>query len=275
MPSCPLLDRFRMPLRSPRSLDEDFRIGEPDQGHHVFYVPVEHVNVRARLVLVGITPGPTQIPLARSVAREHLLSGAPDEEVLVKAKQAAAFAGMRDRINQMLDHFQIPRLLGLGAASDLWGSEFRHLYPTSLVPNAAFKGVAYFNGPFESILTVPLLREQFEMHFVPSLSLIPKEAVFIAMGPVVQEGLSWCVDRGLIRRQQLLGYFPHASGRSGSQFGYFMRQKRLSDLKPKDPVRYRARDLDAAYDAIAKNIQTCFPSARPPGLAASGGLTQT
>lgn len=251
-------------------MDEDFRLGEPDHGHHVFYVPFEHVNVRARLVLVGITPGPTQMALARKVARQHLLSGEPDELVLAKTKQAAAFAGMRDRINQMLDHFQIPRLLGFGAARSLWESEFQHFQPTSLVPNAAFKGTDYFNGPFESILSVPLLREQFEKQFVPSLSRVPKDAFYIAMGPVVQDGLSWCADRGLIQRQQILGYFPHASGSSGSQFAYFMRQKHLSDLKPKDPVRYRVHDLDAAYEAIANRVQAHLPSsARIPGPTAS------
>jgi hypothetical protein len=259
MPSYPLLNRFRTPLLSPHSTDEDFRLGQSDQGHNLFYVPFEHVNAGARLVLVGITPGPTQMALARKVARLQLLSGELDEAVLVKAKQVAAFAGMRDRINQMLDHFCIPRLLGLGSASDLWESEFGHFQPTSLVPNAAFRGTAYFNGPFESILAVPLLRDQFENSFVPSLSLLPSEAVFIAMGPVVNQGLTWCADRGLLQRQQLLGYFPHASGNSGSQFGYFMRQKRLSDLKPRDPVRFRAHDLDAAYKEIANNVKARLP----------------
>jgi hypothetical protein len=157
------------------------------------------------------------------------------------------------------------------AASNLWYSEFQHFQPTSLVPNAAFKGTAYFNGPFDSILTVPLLREQFEKQFVPSLSLVPREAFFIAMGPAVHEGLCWCADRSLLKRQQILGYFPHASRSSGSQFAYFMRQKRLSDLKRKDPVRYRVHDLDAAYERIAKSIQVHFPAFRIPAPTASGG----
>lgn len=205
--------------------------------------------------------------LARTAARQHLLAGESDEVVLARAKKAAAFAGMRDRINQMLDHFEIPKLLGLGVASNLWGSEFRHFQPTSLVPNAAFKGEAYFNGPFKSILTVPALREQFEQRFVHSLSLIPKDAVFVAMGPVVQEGLTWCADRGIVQEHQLLGYFPHASGSSGSQFSYFMRQKQLADLKPKDPVRYRVGDLDAAYEAIAKNVRDRLAFVRRPAAA--------
>ena len=260
MPSYLLLDRFRTELRSTTPMDADLLL-ESANGHSVFYVPFEHVNTDARLVLVGITPGPTQMKLAREVAREQILAGASNATILLKAKQAAAFAGMRDRINQMLDHFRIPSLLGLGVATNLWDTQFRHFQPTSLIPNAAFKGSEYFNGPFESILAVSILREQFEGHFIPSIANISKEAVFVAMGPVVQAGLSWCAARGLIEKTQILGYFPHASGSSGSQFAYFMRDKTLEQLKPKDPVRHRAHDLDAAYHAISQGVRSRFQNA--------------
>jgi hypothetical protein len=101
-----------------------------------------------------------------------------------------------------------------------------------------------------------LLRHQFEKVFIPSIEGLSKQAFYVAMGPVVDEALRWCVSRGVIEERQLLGCFPHASGSSGSQFSYFMRKKTLQDLKPKDPVRHRVRDLDAAYERILSNVQS-------------------
>jgi len=129
------------------------------------------------------------------------------------------------------------------------------------VPNAAFKGDAYFNGPFNKILDVRLLREQFEEFFVPSIRQINSEAVSIGMGPVVAEAQDWCVQRRILNPVQVLGYFPHASGRSGSQFAYFMRRKVLSELSARDPVRYRASALDAAYERMRNNVRCRFPKA--------------
>lgn len=254
MPLSPyLLERFKPALRSSSSNDS-FLLGT-DQGYKVFYVPFELTNPSARLALVGITPGPTQMLKAYAAARAALQTRATDEEVLRSSKKAAAFAGMRDRINEMLDHFEVPKRLGLANAESLWSTNFHYFQPTSIVPNAAFKGDDYFNGPFSSVLAVPLLRQQFEKVFVPSIERLGKSVAYIAMGPVVDEALQWCVSRGVLDSKQLLGYFPHPSGSSGSQFSYFMRKKPLHELKPQDPVRHRVRDLDAAYERLTINAR--------------------
>ena len=75
--------------------------------------------------------------------------------------------GMRDRINDKLDHFGIPRYVGVASASLLWDSSFKYLFPTSIVPNATFKGGKYVNGPFSAVLETALLRGQFEEAFIP------------------------------------------------------------------------------------------------------------
>jgi hypothetical protein len=253
-----MFERFKSKLSSSYS-DSDFLIGR-EKEYNVFYIPFEFVNTSARLVLVGITPGPTQMKCAYATAQRALASDLVDSEILRIIKQNCAFSGMRDRINEMLDHFNIPQNIGVESASSLWTTNFKYLQPTSIIPNATFKGSDYFNGPFSTILQVSLLRKQFENEFIPSISNLSKEALYIGMGPIVDEALQWCSSRGVINEQQIVGYFPHASGNSGSQFAYFMRRKQLSDLKPKDPVRYRVRDLDAAYERITRNLQTLFSS---------------
>ncbi len=248
--------RFKSDLRSVGS-DERFLLGPPENGYSVYYIPFEHVNLKANLVLVGITPGPTQRTCAYATARRLLVSSRPDSEILQEIKRCCAFAGkvMRDRINEALDHFGIPRLLGVEAASSYWGARSAELFPTSVVPNPAFTSGKCFTGPFSAVLNSPLLRNQFENIFIPSIRRLSKQALYLGLGPVVDEALSWCASHGVIEERQILGYLPHVSGNSGSQFAYFLRKKGLRDLNPRDPVRYRARDLDAAYEKIKSNLE--------------------
>ena len=225
-----LIEHFRQALCSDRG-ESDYIIAQ-ENDYSVYYVPFERVNSDARLVLVGIRPGPTQAKCARTRARQLIRDRSEDLKALREIKRSCAFLGMRARINQI---------------------------PTSLVPNAAFKAGKYFNGPFEAILNVAILRRQFEENFLPSVARVNKRALYVGMGPVVDEALGWCADRGVIKAEQVLGYFPHASASSGSQFNYFLRKKCLSDLKLGDPVRDRAMNLDAAYNRIKANLERLFP----------------
>ncbi len=170
---------------------------------------------------------------------------------------------MRERINNMLDHFGIPRCIGVTSASLLWDSSFTQFCPTSIVPNPAFEDGRYFNGPFNAVLNNPLLHRQFKEVFIPSIRNLSRQALYIGLGPVVDEALKWCASAGVLSERQILGYFPHASGSSGSQFAYFLRKKKLSDLKSRDPVRHRPSDLDAAYEKIKSNLNSLFPSHVP------------
>lgn len=54
------------------------------------YIPFEHVNVEAKLVIVGITPGPNQLELAYDVAQKLLKAGWPESETLMEVKKVGA-----------------------------------------------------------------------------------------------------------------------------------------------------------------------------------------
>ena len=57
----------------------------------VYYAPFEYINPSARIVLVGITPGPTQMVTATNEARRVLLAGGKCAEAVQAAKGAGAF----------------------------------------------------------------------------------------------------------------------------------------------------------------------------------------
>lgn len=87
--------------------------------HEVRYLPFEYVNRTARLCLVGITPGPTQIELAyrtlAAVPAGLLATPAGREQALRRIKQAAAFGGsaMRPGLVRLLRAYPFAQILGV------------------------------------------------------------------------------------------------------------------------------------------------------------------
>src|SRR5258708_1069657 len=68
--------------------------GGPADDLELRYIPFDPLPAPdARVVLVGITPGQTQLRLAVAAAREALSRGLDDDEVIRRAKSAAAFGG--------------------------------------------------------------------------------------------------------------------------------------------------------------------------------------
>jgi hypothetical protein len=229
-----------------------------------FYTPFEHVVTTARLVLVGITPGTTQLKNAYIAAQSSLRAGAPYEEALRATKEAGAFSGdLRTNLIRMLKHFRFGERLGLADESQLWGSGAKHLHSTSVVPHAAFEHkngkLKMFNGSFDEILKSPVLSECFRGSFIPSLARLPRDACYLALGPTPLKALHWCVREGLLTGTQVLGGFPHPSRSAGSQVDIFIRHRDPADLKPQDPVRFRIAWLSAAYDELQGNLVHALP----------------
>lgn len=217
--------------------------------YEVFYIPCEYVNRRARLVIVGITPGVNQLEMAYAETQRLLSLGMSTAEVLVAVKRFAAFGGkaMRPNLLRMLRHFNFARILGIRHEADLWDGAATLLHSTSVVPHAAFKKGKMFSGSFDEIIKVDALRDRFESDFVASLSALPTDAFYVALGKTPYDALRHCVRLELIKEKQLLGALAHPSRSGGSQVSVYLREKTLDDLDPADPVRGRVEWLNGAY----------------------------
>lgn len=233
-------------------------VGDPvlslgrDGKYDLAYIPFEHVNPYAKLVLVGITPGNTQLELAYGEAQNLLNAGRIEEEILVQVKKAGAFGGksMKPNLLKILRHFQFEQLLGISDVEMLWGSHADLLHSTSVVPHAAFKDGQRFNGSFAEIFATQLLKECFLDCFVSSAREINRNALFVALGPCPQAALEWCVKEGALRREQVLGSFCHPSSAGGSTTGYYLREVSKEELDSKNPVRSRCEWLDRSYEQM-------------------------
>jgi hypothetical protein len=233
----------------------DFVLGR-DRRDTLRYVPFEYVNREARLVIVGITPGPTQLEESYSTAQRQLRAGAPKHQAMHEIKKVGAFGGdsMRPNLIRMLRLFSIGQFLRIDDEASLWGSNASLFHATSLIPHAAFRHGRPFAGSFRDIQKSAVFSECFRDCFLPEFTELGNQALFLGLGPTVADALAWCVSQGLLRAHQVLGAFPHPSRGSGSQVDYFLGKKSLADLNLNDPVRRRTAWLDAARQRLQDNL---------------------
>jgi hypothetical protein len=249
---------------------QEFVLGR-DKNLELQYIPFEHVNLEARLVIVGITPGNTQISSAYQKAQDLLKAGRPESEILVEVIKTGAFAGgtrtnrggMRANLVKMLHHFQFDRLLGISDAATLWAENAHLLHSTSVVPHAAFKSGKMFAGGFDKVKKSKLLFECFMDCFVPSAQEMPTETLFVGLGKCPQAALEWCIESGILQRRQVLGAFCHPSGQGGSAVSYYLRKVTRGELKLKNPVLKYADWLDDAYEEMKRTTTSLLDNHWP------------
>lgn len=231
--------------------DPVFSLGHKEK-YDLTYIPFEHVNRNAKLVIVGITPGKTQLELAYRKTQELLNIERAAKEILIEVKKAGAFGGksMKPNLLKMLRHFRFEQLLDIADVETLWGADAELLHSTSVVPHAAFKDGERFNGSFDEIMAVALLKTCFLDCFVPSVCEMNHDVLFVALGPCPQAALEWCVKEGALRREQVLGSFCHPSSAGGSTTRYYLREVSKEELNLKNPVRSRCDWLDQAYEQM-------------------------
>jgi hypothetical protein len=243
--------------------------------YEIFYVPFEHVNRRARLVIVGITPGMNQLEMAYAETQRLLNLGTGTADLLEVVKTLAAFGGeaMRPNLLRMLRHFNFAKMLGIRDEADLWNGAAALLHSTSVVPHAAFKNGKMFSGSFDEIMKVDALRQRFESDFVAPLSEMATDALYVALGKTPHDALRHCVGLDVIKESQLLGALAHPSRSGGSQVAVYLGEKTLDDLDPADPVRGRVEWLSGAYagmrSATARLIGVNAITTSPPLLQPS------
>ena len=233
--------------------------------HEVYYAPFEYINTQARLVIVGITPGVTQLKLAYAEAQRLLQSKTSEEDALRGIISAAAFGGqaMRPNLLRMLRHFDFAAILGIDDEAELWGSAAGCLHSTSVIPHATLKAGKMFAGNFCEIRESVALRKLFDQEFIKSLVELNEEVLYIALGKTPLDALRHCIDLGVIRESQVLGGFAHPSRASGSQVAIYLGEKTPDELDEADPVRGRVPWLRAAYAQMLTATKRLRGSAAP------------
>ena len=236
-------------LEGSASLVEKLRIAK-DGDLEVCYAPFEYINPQARVVIVGITPGRTQMLNAIAEAHKQLRSGASDQFALQAAKQTGAFSGaMRPNLVALLDCIGLNRWLKIGSCSELFGSAAQLVQTTSALRNPVFvKGENYNGTP--NMVKHPLLRDQLLTNFAQDVKALPK-AVFIPLGDKVAESLHFLCEKGLLDKHRILDGLPHPSGANAERIAYFLGRKKRSELSSKT----NPEKLDSAKFEMLSKVQ--------------------
>ena len=198
----------------------------------VYYAPTEWVNLAAKIVIVGTTPGPTQAANAAAEAKRQLLQGASVESTLMHAKKVGGFSGeLRTNLVAMLDRVGFHRWAQISSSADLFAARSDLMQTASVLPYPVFAGSKPYSGS-PSLVRSPLLRSFVLEHFLPTALTIPN-ARLLAVGEVAFETLNWLAEGGHIDPSRILGRLPHPSGASGERIKYFLGQKPVAMLSSK------------------------------------------
>lgn len=212
-------------------MNEDLRIAKEDDVE-VWYAPFEYINPAARLVIVGITPGRTQMMNALRECRAQLERGASEEEALMAAKQTAAFSGaMRPNLIALLDRVGLQKMLGLASCAALFSERSELVQTTSILRNPVFVNGENYNGN-PNMVRHPLLHQQLISGFGKDATALPN-AVFVPLGDKVSQALLYLADTGFIARERILEGLPHPSGANAERIAYFLGNKARTALSSK------------------------------------------
>ena len=228
----PIIRKLTAPeLSGSPSLNDKLRIAQ-DGSVEVCYAPFEYVNPQARIVIVGVTPGRTQMLNALRECRRQLDAGADDRSMLKAAKLTGAFSGaMRPNLVALLDAVGLNRWLGLQSCSELFGRAAELAQTTSVLTNPVFVDGKNYNGT-PSMIRRPFLQQQLIEGFGRDAQVL-RSAVFVPLGDKVAEALHFLADRGYLSKERILDGMPHPSPQNGERIAYFLGKKDRSALSAK------------------------------------------
>ena len=177
---------------------------------------MDYVNPKAKVVIVGITPGNSQMEASRDGKSEKAI------------KWENAFAGvMRPNLVKMLDAIGVNTLLKIATCDTLWTTDFDKVQMTSLLRNATYYKGKMFKGT-PSILKTPKLKDELMSGFVKHDCRECKDAIlYVALGRTVKVVLE-CLEQNKKLSAPIVT-IPHASGFNGGRIAVFLKQRPPKD----------------------------------------------
>lgn len=180
----------------------------------------DYVNTKAEVVIVGITPGNSQ------------LGGSREGLSLREIKRKFAFAGkMRPNLVKMLDFIGVNRLLDIESCRSLWEEDFDKVDMTSLLKEATYElkkdGSKTMFKDVKKITKSEKLTRMLEEGFVKDCTKYEHQVLFVACGPGVYDVLKKLKEEGKIK-----GFVAGIAHPSGANLGRILCY--LGKTEPKD-----------------------------------------
>lgn len=233
----------KLPIKSKYNKDEilikDFLI-EKAGDIEIYYSPHnEYINSKAKVFIVGITPGFQQMSTAISEARMALENSEDIEEIQYKCKNAARFSGsLRRNLINMLDEIELNKFLNIRSCSQLFEEKDYLLHTVSLIPYPVFVKGQNYSGYSPKLINSEFLMKYIYENFVDELKQLNNSdrILIIPLGRCVEEVLFKLSEYKIITRNQILNGFPHPSGANVNRILQFSenRNKMIQVIKSFD-----------------------------------------
>jgi hypothetical protein len=189
----------------------------------VYYAPFHNLNPNARLALLGLTPGWTQMEEAFRAARKGLSYGLDGQHLFEQIDRTGSFSGpMRKNLVEMLDGIGINALLGISSCLSLFDTLHHLVHFTSVVSAPIFKNGENYRGSAPPLLQVPKLKEWVVENLAIELASMP-QAVIVPLGRVADAAIRFLKQNVISLDRRCLAGFPHPSGANGHRQQDFTR----------------------------------------------------
>lgn len=224
----------KIDLTNTGSLEDlsSLKIAEQDNMES-YYIPFDYITPNAKIVLVGITPGKTQLLNALSSVKKSIVNGKTKEETLKNAKDEGAFSGtLRANLIRLLDGIGIHNKLGIKSSASLFSDDSNLVHTTSVLRHPIFIGGENYNGSVPNMLKTPLMLDMMNTYLKDEIKQLPN-AIYIPLGPKVSSVFEKLISDGVLSKNQVLIGLPHPSGANAERIAYFLGEKKKEKLSIK------------------------------------------
>jgi hypothetical protein len=192
----------------------------------MYYAPFDYINHDAKVIIIGITPGFTQMCIAIKYTKENLIMGRSYNNILKHVKENAAFAGqMKMNLINMLDELELNKLLNIKSCNLLFQKEYIGLsHMTSIIRYPVFNDGKDYTGHSPDILKSNMLKDIINGIFVDELRSI-KCSIIIPLGSAVSKVLKFILHEYYEISGKCLFDFPHPSGANAHRIKIFTQRK--------------------------------------------------
>ena len=173
-----------------------------DNNIKIYYAPFDYINSKAKIMIIGITPGLQQMVQSFEAVNNG--------RTLKEVKDLSSFKGsMRTTLIKYLDALKINKKLRIKSCESLFNINSRYLHSTSLIKYPVFDKGKNYSG--SNLLKKKILLDFLETHFVKELKKLDK-TIIVPLGNTVSSTIDYLNDKFNLKLKYFLKGFPHPSG---------------------------------------------------------------
>ena len=181
--------------------NKNFLIKKED-NIEIYYAPFDYINSKAKIMIVGITPGLQQMLQSFEAVNEG--------RSLKEVKDLSSFKGsMRTTLIKYLDALNINKKLRIKSCESLFNINSKYLHSTSLIKYPVFDKGKNYSG--SGLLKKKILLDFLEEHFVKELKKLDK-TIIVPLGNTVSSTIDYLNNEFKLNLKCFLKGFPHPSG---------------------------------------------------------------